>query len=151
MLFSTSAFGAWLAQIALDIVLLPFSAIAGKKTPNLVALCDSLQKNPPRERFDLVIGNPPYARTKLPPELREKFRRSLFGHANLYGVFTDVALRHARVGGVIAFVTPTSFLAGEYFKNLRALLGSEAPPKRLDFVARKDARDERPGELRLIQ
>lgn len=133
--YEIDPFGAWLAQIALDIVLIPFSAAAGKKTPNLVTLCDSLQKNPPRDRFDLVIGNPPYGRTQLSPELREKFKRGLFGHANLYGVFTDVALRHARVDGVIAFVTPTSFLAGEYFKNLRALLGREAPPKFLDFVA----------------
>lgn len=133
--YEVDPFGAWLAQIALDIVLLPFSAVARKKTPNLVSLCDSLQKDPPRDQFDLVIGNPPYARTRLAPELREKFKRGLFGHANLYGVFTDVALRHARVGGVIAYVTPTSFLAGEYFKNLRALLNSAAPPKHLDFVA----------------
>ena len=37
-------------------------------------------------------------------------------------------------GGVIAYVTPTSFLAGEYFKNLRGLLGREAPPVSIDFV-----------------
>lgn len=133
--YELDPFGAWLAQVALDVVLLPFSALAGKKTPNLVTVCDSLQKNPPRTRFDLVIGNPPYGRTRLSPQLREKFKRGLFGHANLYGVFTDIALRHTRVGGVIAFVTPTSFLAGEYFKNLRALLSSEAPPEHLDFVA----------------
>lgn len=133
--YELDPFGAWLAQVALDVVLLPFSALAGKKTPNLVTVCDSLQKNPPRDRFDLVIGNPPYGRIRLSPDLRDKFKRGLFGHANLYGVFTDIALRHTRVGGVIAFVTPTSFLAGEYFKNLRALLGSEAPPQHFDFVA----------------
>lgn len=133
--YEIDPFGAWLAQVALDVVLLPFASVSGKLPPSVVTLCDSLYKNPPRERFDLVIGNPPYARTKLAPELREKFKRSLYGHANLYGVFTDIALRHTRVGGVIAYVTPTSFLAGGYFKNLRALLGQEAPPKQLDFVA----------------
>ncbi len=133
--YELDPFGAWLAQVALDVVLLPFSAKAGKKTPNLVKICDSLQKNPPRDRFDLVIGNPPYGRIRLSPDLRDKFKRGLFGHANLYGVFTDIALRHTRIGGVVAFVTPTSFLAGEYFKNLRALLGNEAPPQHFDFVA----------------
>ena len=132
--YEIDPFGAWLAQIALDIVLLPFSAVAGKKTPNLVTLCDSLQKSPARNSFDLVIGNPPYARTRLTPELRNKFKRSLFGHANLYGVFTDMALNHVCADGVIAFVTPTSFLAGEYFKNLRILLGTEAPPQHFNFV-----------------
>ncbi len=32
-------------------------------------------------------------------------------------------------------MTPTSFLAGEYFKNLRALLGTEAYPVTADFIA----------------
>ena len=82
-----------------------------------------------------MIGNPPYGRVTLPPEERARFKRSLFGHANLYGLFTDLALRHTKTGGVIAYVTPTSFLAGEYFKNLRALLGRDAPPATIDFVA----------------
>jgi adenine-specific DNA-methyltransferase len=85
--------------------------------------------------FDLVIGNPPFGRITLPPALRARYRRSLYGHANLYGVFTDLALRLARPGGVVAYVTPTSFLAGEYFKRLRGLLGREAPPLNIDFVA----------------
>ena len=133
--YEIDSFGAWLAQVTLDVVLLPIYSVTGKKTPYLVTLCNSLQKNPTRNGFDLVIGNPPYTRTQLTPELREKFKRGIYGHANLYGVFTDVALRFVRVGGVIAFVTPTSFLAGAYFKNLRALLGSAAPPKCIDFVA----------------
>ena len=84
-----------------------------------------------------MVGNPPYGRTTLSPELREKFRRSLFGHANLYGVFTDLALRFTRPGGVIAYVTPTSFLSGEYFKALRGLLGREAPPVSIDFMGER--------------
>ena len=35
---------------------------------------------------------------------------------------------------VFVAVTPTSFLAGEYFKALRSLLGWEAPPVSVDFV-----------------
>lgn len=141
--YEIDPFGAWLAQVTLDVLLLPVYSATGYKTPCLVTLCDSLRKNPGRDGFDLVIGNPPYARTQLAPELREKFRRGIYGHANLYGVFTDAALRFVRVGGVIAYVTPTSFLAGAYFRNLRALLGSDAPPKRLDFVAaRRDVFDD---------
>ena len=34
--YEIDPFGAWLAQVALDVVLLPFAALAGKKTPNLV-------------------------------------------------------------------------------------------------------------------
>ena len=41
------------------------------------------------------------------------------------------------MAGVIAYVTPTSFLAGEYFKALRGLLGREAPPKSIDFIGER--------------
>lgn len=133
--YEIDPFGAWLSQVALDAVMLPISQEARRQIPVVVTVCDSLRKNPPRDRFDLVIGNPPYRRVRLDPDDRARFKRSLFGHANLYGLFTDIALRHARPGGVIAYVTPTSFLAGEYFKNLRALLGRDARPVTLDFVS----------------
>ena len=96
--------------------------------------CAIASRNPSGKKFDLIIGNPPYGRVSLPAAQRAKYSRSLFGHANLYGLFTDLALRWARVGGVIAYVTPTSFLAGEYFKTLRGLLAREAPPLAIDFV-----------------
>jgi adenine-specific DNA-methyltransferase len=70
----------------------------------------------------------------LTAEQRSRFARSLFGHANLYGVFTDAALRWTKPKGVIAYVTPTSFLAGEYFKALRSLIADTAPPVSVDFV-----------------
>lgn len=133
--YEIDAFGAWLSQVSLDAVVLPVARVAGRRLPVVVSVCNSLERSPPRDRFDLVIGNPPYGRVRLEERERERFKRSLYGHANLYGLFTDVALRHAKPHGVIAYVTPTSFLAGHYFKNLRALLARDAPPVTFDFVA----------------
>lgn len=133
--YELDPFGAWLSQVSVDAALLPVSRAAGRSLPELVTVCDSLRRSPPRERFDLVIGNPPYGRITLVPGDRVRFQRSLYGHANHYGLFTDMALQHARPGGVVAYVTPTSFLAGEYFKNLRSLLGRDAPPATIDFVS----------------
>lgn len=133
--YEIDAFGAWLSQVSLDAVMLPVTRAAGRRLPVVVSVCDSLKRSPPRERFDLVIGNPPYGRVSLDAADRARFKRSLYGHANLYGLFTDLALRHAKPDGVVAYVTPTSFLAGQYFKNLRALLGRTAPPVSFDFVA----------------
>ena len=141
--YEIDPFGAWLSQVTLDAVMLPVSRLAGRKLPVMVTVCDSLRRSPPKDRFDVVIGNPPYGRAKLDAETRERYKRSLYGHANLYGLFTDLALRHTKLGGVIAYVTPTSFLAGVYFKNLRALLGRSAPPLSIDFVtARKGVFDD---------
>jgi len=136
--FEIDPFAAWMSQVFLEITMSRVCYAAGQPLPALVTVCDSLEQKP-AANFDLVIGNPPYGRLKLKPAVRETYRRSLYGHANLYGMFTDLALRWCAPGGVIAYVTPTSFLAGEYFKNLRSLLAAEAPPLAIDFVAdRKD-------------
>lgn len=132
--FEIDPFAAWMSQVLLEVTLSGLCQKAGKRLGQVVHVCNSLEQNLEGEGFDLVVGNPPYGRIGLSPDLRRKFRRSLFGHANLYGVFTDQALRLANQDGVIAYVTPTSFLAGEYFKALRALLGREAPPKRIEFI-----------------
>lgn len=81
---------------------------------------------------DAVIGNPPFGRVRLTPKERESFRESLRGHANLYGLFLDVALRIS--SGLVGYVMPTSWLAGDYFGALRALLCRNRPLRRLRFV-----------------
>ncbi len=61
-------------------------------------IADALEQEPDRKLFDLVIGNPPYGRMSLTPDQRSCFARSLYGHANLYGVFTDIDFIEARRG-----------------------------------------------------
>ena len=136
--FEVDPFAAWMSQVFLDATLAEVCRRAGRRLRPVVTVCDTLEQAVGGEGYDLVVGNPPYGRVKLPARLRERFAAGLFGHANLYGVFTDQAVRLARTGGLVAYVTPTSFLAGEYFKALRGLLAREAPPVRIGFVgARK--------------
>ena len=136
--FELDPFAAWMSQVFVDVTLSELCREARTRLRSVVRVCNALEQSPERgDGFGLVVGNPPYGRITLTPALREKYRRSLFGHANLYGVFTDLALRFTRRGGVIAYVTPTSFLAGEYFKALRGLLGREAPPASIDFITER--------------
>ena len=135
--FELDSFAAWISQVFLDVTLAKLCRRAGRRLRSVVKVYDSLKHSPTGEGFDLVVGNPPYGRVKLSLELRKKFHRSLFGHANLYGLFTDLAMRFARPAGVIAYVTPTSFLAGEYFKALRGLLGRKAPPAIISFIGER--------------
>jgi len=126
-----------LAQVSLEVVLADNLRSAGEGAPSFIEVCDTLGK-PAKATFDLVVGNPPYGRVRLSEDARKRYARSLYGHANLYGVFTDVALRWTKKGGFIAYLTPTSFLAGQYYSALRSLLAKEAPPVAVDFVhARK--------------
>jgi adenine-specific DNA-methyltransferase len=133
--FEIDPFAAWMTQAWLEIAFADVAKAADQPFPGVVTVCDSLEQIPKSTRYDLVVGNPPYGRTALSPEQRTRYQRSLYGHANLYGVFTDLALRWAKVGGVIAYVTPTSFLSGEYFKALREVLSKDAPPLAMDFIS----------------
>lgn len=140
--FEIDGFGAWMSHVCLEATVIGLCRAAGRRLAPLVEVRDSLMVDEAeitgRGGYDLVIGNPPYGKATLDKETRARWARSLYGHANVYGLFTDLAIRMARPGGVVAYVTPTGFLGGEYFKNLRKLLGVEAPPVSIDFVdARK--------------
>jgi adenine-specific DNA-methyltransferase len=137
--FDVDPFAAWLSQVFLEAVLMPQCRSAGVRLETLVEVKDALAVTNGAPTYDFVVGNPPYGRVSLTAPVRQCFERSLYGHANLYGLFTDLAIRLTRPGGIIAYVTPTSFFAGEYFSKLRSLLGREAPPTTVDFITRRKA------------
>jgi adenine-specific DNA-methyltransferase len=132
--FELDRFSAWMSQVVLESALIDTCRRAGRRLPWVVTVCDALARQPEETRFDLIIGNPPYGRLTLEPEVRAHYRRSLYGHANAYGLFMDLAVRWARPGGIVAYVTPTGFLGGHYFKELRKLMAQEAPPLAIDLV-----------------
>lgn len=130
-------FAAWMTQVLLEASLLPLCVAAKERLPQVVTVGDAL-KHDKMGQFDLVIGNPPYGRVKLDEAMRAHYARSLYGHANLYGLFTDLALRLVKRDGVIAYLTPTSFLGGQYFKALREILTNETTPIAFDFIADRE-------------
>ena len=132
-------FAAWMSLVLLEAALMPLCISAKRRIPeSIIIVGDALIQRDLGE-FDLVMGNPPYGRITLPLELREEYSRSLYGHANLYGLFTDLAVRLIKPRtGVIAYLTPTSFLGGQYFTALRNLLTELTTPVLFDFVADRD-------------
>jgi adenine-specific DNA-methyltransferase len=88
-------------------------------------------------KADVVVGNPPFGRVRLSEEERAFFVRSLRGHANLYGLFVDVALRISH--GLVGYVMPTSWLCGDYFSALRGLVSRERPLRSIRFIESRTA------------
>lgn len=128
-------FAAWMSRVFLQLLAYQTSREAGRPLRAPVEVADALAlAESDFQRFDLIIGNPPYGRVGLTPSQRQTFARSLYGHANLYGIFLDLALRWRSASGLVAFVTPTSFLGGQYFSKLRAVLIEESPPLTIDIV-----------------
>ena len=132
-------FAAWMSSVLLESVLMPLCVKAKRRLPEDTIIVGDALRQENIAGYDLVIGNPPYGRVTLDTQMREKYSRSLFGHANLYGLFTDLAVRMTKENsGVVAFLTPTSFLGGQYFTALRTLLTEKTTPIAFDFVSDRD-------------
>lgn len=69
----------------------------------------------------VVICNPPYRKLKADEAAPYKvsFREALQGQPNIYALFIEQAIRIVRPGGLIGLLTPTSYLTGPLFSNLR--------------------------------
>lgn len=134
--YEIDPFAAWITQVFVEIALKDKLVGAGRRMRNLVTVCNTLEYNfSKNEKYDLVIGNPPYGKIKLNEQVKKVYQESLYGHANLYGLFTHLAFNIAKSKGVVGYLTPTSFLSGEYFKNLRQYILNNAALKEIDFVS----------------
>jgi len=67
---------------------------------------------PETEKFETIIGNPPYVRYQnIRSETKALIRSSLFdSRSNLYLFFIEKAVRHLTDGGELIFITPRDFL-----------------------------------------
>lgn len=133
--YEIDPFAAWLAQVAMDAILCRHCD-SGQMPPTLIRICNTLDQSAEPE-FDAVIANPPFGKTKLSVTNKNKFSRGLHGHANMYALFLDHAVSQLRVNGRVIFITPSSFLSGAYFQNLRRTLRTEVRPKTIDFVGKR--------------
>lgn len=127
----------WLANVLLASEMLPILArtprARRRPLPALAAVGDGLA--PAGVPTLATVMNPPYGRVRLGPAERERFAESLYGHANLYGLFMATGLDAIAGDGVLSALVPTSFLAGRYFENLRRVLAEQAPLREIAFVA----------------
>ena len=79
---------------------------------------------PESEKFDTIIGNPPYVRYQdIGDTTRALLDVDRFdGRSNLYLFFIEKCLRHLNPGGELIFVTPRDFLKATSSAGLNKLL-----------------------------
>lgn len=136
--YEIDPFAAWLSQVFLETALKNIISISQRPPGNLVTVCNSLELHTSsQEKFDIVIGNPPYGRIKLTECIASRYKQTLYGHPNLYGLFTHLAIKLTKENGILAYLTPTSFLSGEYFKNLRKFIRENTNPIEIAFVSNR--------------
>ncbi len=79
---------------------------------------------PDAERFETIIGNPPYVRFQdIPTATRKRLDSKHFdGRSNLYLFFIEKCLRHLTPGGELIFITPRDFLKATSAVRLNRLM-----------------------------
>lgn len=95
---------------------------------------------PLTEKFDTIIGNPPYVRRQdIPAETLARLDSALFdGRSNLYLYFIEKAVRHLRRGGELIFIVPREFAKLTAARKLNAFLYEEGDITH--FIETGDAR-----------
>lgn len=87
------------------------------------------------DKFDFVIGNPPYFELKLQPNEKAQFQAVINGRPNIYSLFFKVGLDALKEGGKLAYVVPPSMNTGAYFQNLRRFLTEQNHIKSLQIFS----------------
>lgn len=77
-------------------------------------------------KYDFVIGNPPYFEFIPSKEIRERYKEIINGRANIFSLFIYQGLRLLKNGGYLAYVVPPSMNNGAYFSNLRKFIVNNA-------------------------
>ena len=90
--------------------------------------------------FDLVVGNPPYVRTKHLEEetkaLMKRWKVASSGNADLYIPFFEIGLKYLKQNGILGYITVNTFKRSVNARNLRSFFkGSLLDLTILDFGA----------------
>ncbi len=87
------------------------------------------------ERFDVIIGNPPYGIPSLSEhytirvdnETKRKYKQiyeTWYGKYNVYGAFIEKSVKLLKENGQLIFIVPATFMILDEFKKLRAFLSN---------------------------
>lgn len=90
------------------------------------------------DKYDLVIGNPPYM--KVPKDAPEALAMPdvCYGAPNLYFLFASMSLFNLKDEGEMVYIIPRSWTSGAYFKQFRKRFFTEGA---LEHIHLFDSRD----------
>ncbi|PZE34249.1 Eco57I restriction-modification methylase domain-containing protein [Curtobacterium sp. MCPF17_031] len=131
----TDPWAVYVANVVLAAEMLPTLARAASSLRPLPALAhvgDGLAAD--LEPAQVCIMNPPYGRRKMTDSERARLGGTVYGHANMYGLFLAAAAKMVGADGVVSALVPTSFTAGLYFSRLRSYLAEKIPLHEIAFV-----------------
>ena len=73
-------------------------------------------------KYDFVIGNPPYYEFSPSETIKKKFGNIMNGRVNIFSLFICQGINWLKEGGYLAYVVPPSMNNGAYFLKLRRFI-----------------------------
>lgn len=90
------------------------------------------------EKFDFVIGNPPYMKIGKDAPEALAMPDVCYGAPNLYFLFASMSLFNLRDGGEMVYIIPRSWTSGAYFKRFRQKFLSEGVLEHIHLFVSRD-------------
>lgn len=97
-----------------------------------------LGANPDAQKFDMVIGNPPYMKiAKNAPEAAA-MPDVCYGAPNLYFLFASMSMFNLKKDGEMVYIIPRSWTSGAYFKQFRKRFFEEGVLNHIHLFVSRD-------------
>ena len=90
------------------------------------------------EKFDFVIGNPPYMKIAKDAPEALAMPDVCYGAPNLYFLFASMSMFNLRDGGEMVYIIPRSWTSGAYFKRFRQKFLSEGILEHIHLFVSRD-------------
>lgn len=90
------------------------------------------------EKFDFVIGNPPYMKIAKDAPEALAMPDVCYGAPNLYFLFASMSLFNLRENGELVYIIPRSWTSGAYFKRFRQKFLSEGILEHIHLFVSRD-------------
>ena len=90
------------------------------------------------ERFDYIIGNPPYFEMKLNKDLRKEYKEIISGRLNIYAIFIYKCINLLKNNGILSFVLSSSLLNGKYYEKLREFIIKHCDILNIEYINSKE-------------
>ena len=90
------------------------------------------------EKYDLVIGNPPYLRIGRNDPAAMAMPTVVYGAPNMYFLFASMSLFNLKPGCEMVYIIPRSWTSGEYFKTFRRYFLDEGKLEQIHLFVSRD-------------
>ena len=108
--------------------------IAKELIPTADIKTDDALLNEECDKYDFVVGNPPYYEFSPSETLRHKFSNIINGRVNIFSLFIYQGIKLLKEGGHLAYVVPPSMNNGAYFSKLRKFIVENSNIEYLQIV-----------------